>query len=337
MSINKLALLRYKTIDKCLQNRYRKWTLEDLIDAVSDALYEYEGMNSGISKRTIQLDIQNMRSDKLGYNAPIVVIDKKYYQYEEKDFTITKSKLSSNDLEILNDAIRMLSQFKGFNYFEDMSAIIGKLENKVQSQNKKPKQYIHFEKNELLTGLHWIDVLHEAIKEKKVLEIGYQSFKATKINTRQYHPYLLKEYRNRWFLMCRDGNKKDILILALDRIKSVDPAKISKFIAPEFEPYLYFDDCIGVTKSLNQQTNTIVLAFDKANAPYVITKPLHTSQKVLKEDHDEVIVTINVVMNFELEREILGFGKSVKVLAPRLLQKKIQENISLALRKYDPT
>ena len=49
MPANRNALIRYKTIDKCLQNRYRTWTLNDLIDACSDALYEYEGIDKGIS------------------------------------------------------------------------------------------------------------------------------------------------------------------------------------------------------------------------------------------------------------------------------------------------
>ncbi|MEG0187151.1 MAG: WYL domain-containing protein, partial [Algoriella sp.] len=75
MATNKIALIRYQTIDKCLQNQFRKWTLEDLIEKVSEALYEYEGITSGVSKRTIQGDIQVMRSEKLGYNAPIVVVD----------------------------------------------------------------------------------------------------------------------------------------------------------------------------------------------------------------------------------------------------------------------
>lgn len=67
MGKHKNALIRYQTIDKCLQNPYEKWTLKDLIEACSNALYEYEGRNINISKRTLQLDIQNMRSEKLGY------------------------------------------------------------------------------------------------------------------------------------------------------------------------------------------------------------------------------------------------------------------------------
>lgn len=65
MPVNKNALLRYKTIDNCLRNRARKWTLEDLIVACSDALYEYTGKDEYISRRTIQLDLQKMRSDEL--------------------------------------------------------------------------------------------------------------------------------------------------------------------------------------------------------------------------------------------------------------------------------
>ena len=82
---NKNALIRYRTIDKCLQNRQRRWTLNDLITACSEALYEYEGKEMKVSKRTVQLDIQMMRSDKLGYNAPIEVYERKYYRYEEED------------------------------------------------------------------------------------------------------------------------------------------------------------------------------------------------------------------------------------------------------------
>ncbi|MDR2840914.1 MAG: WYL domain-containing protein, partial [Paludibacter sp.] len=112
MPVNRNALIRYKTIDNCLQNRYRTWTLEDLIDACSDALYEYEGIDKGISRRTIQMDIQMMRSEKLGYNAPIVVYDHKYYKYDDRDYSITNTPLSEQDLRVMSEAVEVLRQFK---------------------------------------------------------------------------------------------------------------------------------------------------------------------------------------------------------------------------------
>ena len=148
MAANKNALIRYKTIDKCLQNRMRKWTLNDLIEACSDALYEYEGKDCNVSKRTIQLDIFNMRSDKFGYNAPIIVVDKKYYTYEDKNYSITNLPISAIDLEKLAESVTLLKQFKGFSHFENLNGVIQKLEDYVYSTQKSTNSVIEFEKNE---------------------------------------------------------------------------------------------------------------------------------------------------------------------------------------------
>ena len=109
MPANKNALIRYKTIDACLRNRYRRWTLDDLVDACSDALYEMEGITKGVSVRTIQMDIQIMRSDKLGYNAPIEVYDRIYYRYADPDYSITDMPLSIDDCRLIKRAIALLA------------------------------------------------------------------------------------------------------------------------------------------------------------------------------------------------------------------------------------
>ncbi|MEL6626561.1 MAG: hypothetical protein AAFQ92_13605, partial [Bacteroidota bacterium] len=134
MPTNRNALIRYKTIDKCLQNRYRKWTLEDLIEACSEALYEYEGIDKGVSRRTVQADIQMMRSDKLGYNAPIIVLDKKYYTYEDPHFSITNIPLSEQDLSKLHETIEFMRQFRGFSHFKELDGMVQKLEDHIYAR-----------------------------------------------------------------------------------------------------------------------------------------------------------------------------------------------------------
>lgn len=334
MPINKLALIRYKTIDNCLQNRFRKWTLEDLMEACSDALYEYEGITNGVSRRTVQLDIQNMRSEKLGYNAPIIVLDKKYYTYEEKGYSITNSPLTQQDLGTLNEVLEVLKQFKGFGYFQELNGMVTRLEDKLYKQQHKGKSYIDFEKNELLKGLKHIDPLHKAIINKKTIEIIYQSFKAKQAQTIVFYPYLLKEYRNRWFILGANRKGKATMILALDRIESFKELPGEKYHKSEFDVNNYFDDVIGVSKMPTQKPQMIVLHIVKEHAPYVLTKPIHPSQKVLKEDENGMIFSIEVIWNFELEREILGFGEQLKVLSPRRLSGKIQARMKHTLSKY---
>lgn len=335
MPINKLALIRYKTIDNCLQNRFRKWTLEDLMEAVSDTLYEYEGITKGISKRTIQLDLQNMRSEKLGYNAPIVVIDKKYYSYEDKNYSITNNPLSQQDLGTLSEVLGVLKQFKGFGYFQELTGMVTKLEDKLYKQQHKGKSYIDFEKNELLKGLEFIDPLHKAIINKTTLHMIYKSFKAASASEMTFYPYLLKEYRNRWFILGVHNKGSAVMNLALDRIVSIKELPTEKYLKnTKIDIETYFNDVIGVTKMPGQQAINVVFKMDKANAPYIITKPLHHSQKILKEESDGVLFRIDVIWNFELERELLGFGESLKVLAPKRLSGKLVGRLKRATSQY---
>ena len=131
MPANKNALIRYKTIDRCLRNRYRRWTIEDLVDACSDALYELEGIRKGISLRTVQADIQMMRSDKLGYNAPIEVYDLKYYRYADPDYSINEMPLTYDDFKLIKKAVELLSQVKDQSLMKKTGNILSLVEKRL--------------------------------------------------------------------------------------------------------------------------------------------------------------------------------------------------------------
>lgn len=336
MALNKNALIRYKTIDKCLQNGYRQWTLDNLIEACSDALYEYEDRSVNVSKRTVQLDIQMMRSDKLGYNAPIVVYDRKYYKYEDEDYSITDIPLNENDMNVLSETVEMLKQFKDFSLFSELGGIIQRLEDKVYTEKTHQSAIIHLDKNENLKGLDHLDVLYQAITKKMVLRITYQSFKALEASEIVFHPFILKEFNNRWFLVGRPGieAKKPIVNFALDRIIAIDYDTSIAYKNDNFNGDIYYKDVIGVTVS-NTRAERIQFWIDAKNAPYVITKPFHNSQRIIKKTDDGVIFNIFVQINFELERMILGFGDTIEVLKPERLRRRIQQKLKKAARLYN--
>lgn len=132
MPANKNALIRYKTIDNCLRNKYRRWTLEDLVEACSDALYDMEGITKGVCSRTVQMDIQIMRSDKLGYNAPIEVYDRIYYRYADPNYSITDMPLSLDDYKLIKEAIILLEDKNDKNN-EDTIKVLNKVQNRLKS------------------------------------------------------------------------------------------------------------------------------------------------------------------------------------------------------------
>lgn len=335
MPVNRNALIRYNTIDKCLQNRLRKWTLDDLVEACSNALYEFEGIDKGVSKRTVQMDIQMMRSEKLGYNAPIVVLDKKYYTYEDDNYSITNIPLTDQDLNKLTEVVDILRQFKGFTHFKELTSMIQKLEDKIHTSKTHEHSIIDLEKNENLRGLDFIDPIYQAILNKKCIEVEYQSFKNRNKNLMLFHPFLLKEHRNRWFVLGSNDKFNGNMLLALDRIQSLKTT--DKPLMDLDRDYIanFFNDVIGVTVSEGKAPQEVILKTTKENAPYIITKPLHHSQKVIGEDGDGVLLSLQVQHNFELERDILAFGDRIKVVAPPRLRAVIKKRIANSLDQYN--
>lgn len=331
MASNKNALIRYKTIDYCLRNNFKKWTLDDLIEACSDALYEYEGKDVNISKRTVQLDIQLMRSDKLGYNAPIEVYEKKFYRYSEPNYSITNIPVTDNDIKVMNEAIQLLHQFKDFSLFKEMNGVLQRLEDSIYSSQENKKSIIHLDKNEQLKGLEFIDPIYAAIQQKNVLKISYQSFSAHNPSDMISHPQLLKEFNNRWFLLCLNNNK--YYTLALDRMIRVSKVENLDYIDKQVDGDRYYKDVIGVTVS-NSRPQRVQFWIDKKNAPYVITKPIHSSQRIIERKDDGVIFNVFVQINYELERMILGFGDSIEVIKPDKLRNRILGKLHRAIKNY---
>lgn len=335
MPANRNALIRYKTLDKCLQNRFRKWTLDDLIDAVSDALYEFEGIDKGISKRTVQGDIQMMRSDKLGYNAPIIVLEKRYYTYEDKDYSITNIPLTDQDLGHLTEAVEFLKQFQGFSHFKQLGGMVQKLEDHIYSAKEKQKPVISFDSNPNLRGLEYLDQIYQAIIKKTVLKISYQSFKAKQPTDVEFHPYLLKEFNNRWFILGRKGGKNDIINYALDRIQAIELLPGKHYQENDsFDPDTFYQDVVGVTVMQGMRPEKIVFRVNKKNAQYVITKPIHHSQKLVSQEEDGATFELYIKINFELERIFLGYGNTLEIVSPVRLRRRIKSVFEEALGIY---
>lgn len=337
MPLNRSQLIRLTTIDRCLQNHYRRWTLEDLIEACSEAIYDCEGRTEGVSRRTVQADIQLMRSNKLGYEAPIIVVDKKYYMYADKNYSITNIPLSDADVNTLQQAMDILRHFQVFSQFSPVTDIIDRLGDHIAVTTKHDIPAIHLEKNERLKGLEHVSTLYQYIIIKKAIIINYQSFKSRQPRPFAISPYLLKEYRNRWFIICYDYWRNDICNYALDRIVSIEPCTDKDYQENIFfDPEHYFDNVIGVTKDLNSEAQKVKLRVDNDQAPYVITKPFHSTQEVIKKEADgSIIITINVVLNQELERVILGFGQHIEVLEPRILRHRIKKKLQVAFLQYE--
>ena len=338
MPINRATLIRISTIDRCLQNRYRRWTINDLIDACTDALAEFEGRANPVSRRTFQNDLALMRSDRLGYNAPIVVRDNQYYEYEDPDFTITHLPLNDEGLDALNSALDILRQLQCFPQLASSIETISKLNEQISRQTGASVPAMDMEHVDGYRGERFIGMIYDAVRKHRTITIEYQSFKASRPDTLTVYPYLLKEYRNRWFLVGERSTNRapHVNIFALDRIHSVKFDHEHPFRkCAGFDPEHFFDDTIGVTRQIGDKPRHVVIDIDSTQAPYIESKPFHRSQKVEQRfDDGSIRISLKVVINNELVRLILGYGGHAEVIAPPELRVKVAESVIKAADRY---
>ena len=334
MSIIKNALLRYQTLDRCFKNNGRSYLIEDLLEEVNQTLFDENPENSGIQVRQLREDIRFMRSE-LGYSAPIesrVISGKKHaYFYTEPTFSINNSPLNSTEAEQLKSVLTLLNRFQGnpgFEWLTEMSVIL----KDTFSLKSNSKKAISFEGNIDYTGYEFITPLFNAIVNNRVLKINYTPFGQDEIQL-TFHPYHLKQFNNRWFVFGLNANlNAPSWNLALDRITNI--VEIQDVYVEDFTDWDYFfSEIIGVSKPFDQNEEEIHLLFSKRQAPYIITKPIHETQKHY-ELEDGLLVKIKVIPNFELEQLILSFGERVKVLLPIYLKEKISDRIEISLSQY---
>lgn len=334
MSINKNAYLRYQVLDKCFSNKYRMFFIDDLLEEVNKALEEFNGYGSKVERRQLFDDIKFMESEA-GFSIPLERIrqgKKVYYRYSEPSFSIQNQKISDDEIETINSALMVLMRFRGIPQFEWVNEIFPKLQSAFQDE--KPKEVISFDQNEYLVGLDNLPTLYKSITNKSVLNVEYQSFKETASRQLIIHPYYLKQFNKRWFLFGLNGKDKLIYNLPLDRIKSISQSSEKYIENTTLDFKEYFEDIVGVSFTPNEKPVKIRLKINNEVTPYVLTKPLHGSQKKIESKEDATIIEIEVIPNIELRQLILSFGDGIEVISPIEIRNEFYQVAQKMFKKY---
>ncbi len=334
MPQTRLATLRYQALDRCFSDRIRYYYIEDLVRAVNKTLDQND--QTPVSRRTVYYDIRDMESNhdwNVVFEEPAYKDGRRYYRYADPNYSIWRNDLNEQQLEQLKSLMLLLQQFHGLPQFERIQEIIHQLEEKYGFTLQSPESVIAFDTNEEAEGVDFLSPLFEAIISKQPLHITYQPYGK---NDYEYivHPYFIKQYNNRWFLFgyTTDGVYENIVNMSFDRIKSIAPAAVP-FVENTFRDFGdFFDDFIGVTKT-DAELKTIVLQVAPTRLPYILSKPLHPSQR--NNRSSEGIIELEVIPNKELYQLLLSFGPDIEVLDPPEIRQKMAQYAKEMLEKYN--
>lgn len=331
MPVDKQVLLRYQVLNKCFRNRYREYTIDDLVDECNKALHRID--KPDVSKRTIQNDINMLEADYgIRLNERLRQGRKRLYRYVDTDYTLPLYRMNDAERNKIEDAIYVLRQFKGEPLYDWVRTILMQIEGGLFDGESSP--IVSFQSNLDLKGLEHFSKLLQAILTKRVLKLRYTPYGKNQI-TATVHPYHLKEYNDRWYLIAQAKGYESYAHYALDRIDDFEEVAV-----PYNEPGIkfdeYFDDVIGVTVP-EEEPEDVVLRISKPRFEYIRTKPLHLSQRIVEENDYFAVITINVKVNKELEALILSFGNDIEVLSPDDFRTRIAKKIQSMNQKYSQT
>lgn len=320
----KNALIRYRIIDKCLRNAYKPFpSKQDLREACEEALFgSIDGEH--ICDSTIEKDMFNM---KMEHDAPIKYSKRaKGYYYENPDFTINDVPLNEDDLNAIKFAANTLMQFRDVEMFRQFGSAIDKIVDRVSisetTKESEVNQFVQFETVVSVGGGEFLSPLLDAIRKSVAVYFEYENFASGSVKPRKVCPLLLKEYRNRWYLISHDLIKGRITTYALDRMRKLEISEEQVAKPSDFNPQNYFKYSTGISSG---DSAPEIVRFKASNlaAKYIETQPFHHSQKVLKRGVNKTTFELEIFISEEFIRDVLSFAGEIEITSPIGLRENI--------------
>ena len=339
MPTNKNALTRYKFLDEMLSDRHHFFDIHDLTKRINEKL-----ITSGlpeVTQRCIEKDINYLEFDPFFAEIERFRVNaRRCIRYADPSFSIFKKELSDEESNLILEVLNTIGQFDGLAHFEWLERF------KIGLALKERPKVISFSNNPYLQNSNLLGVLFDNTSNQVVVGLEYHTFSDKSKKNILFHPYLLKQYNNRWYIIGAADSDRKILNFALDRIDKVTPFPDVKFLPCEENLAERFEDIVGVTLYEDRPVEHIIFWASDFSKDYVITKPLHESQKHLKSNVLDIILkkypnlrngavfSIDCIPNYELIRELCSFGKELIVLEPTSLKDEIFKRISLMVEEY---
>jgi predicted DNA-binding transcriptional regulator YafY len=329
MPVVKQARLREKYIDQILRNRNRRYTVIQIKDELSRKL------GTEISKETVYKDLRHIREE---YEAVISTNRHNQVYYEDPEFTIEKTPLTEEDKNLLDMASTLFRVFKTSPIFSKFETTINKIltGSTISRAERNNMDCFQPAENKSVVGVDFIEPILKAILDREAIEIEYQKA-GQDAETKVISPYVLKQVDDHWYLIGFDNLKTSLTKnYSLDKIISVKPSKASYYVDKTFDASQFFRYSYGIYHNYKSTPQKIKLAFKEPYINTIINYPLTPYQThSLSKDGKTLTVNLELYESYEIISEILKYGASVKVLAPKSLAFKIKEIAEEVVKGYN--
>lgn len=204
--------------------------------------------------------------------------------------------------------------------------------NNLINESHKLKQRILFEK--IPSGQMYLTPIIEAMRDGLSLEITYQSFWKDTPNTFEIHPYCIKVFKQRWYVIGYSPYKEKILIYGLDRIKHIHISDNIFRLPNDFDGEAFFANCFGIVAGDDHDTEEVLIKVYSVQDRYISALPLHHSQKEVEKTSDYTIFSYRIKPSFDFQQELLSHGAELEVLSPQWFRDEMADIIAQQYAAY---
>jgi hypothetical protein len=191
--------------------------------------------------------------------------------------------------------------------------------------------FVEFENKAAIESIPNFKIVLNAIQQQLPITFNHNSFYHLKQSIYTLKPYFLKQYQNRWYVI--GETEKGYRTFGIDRITNIAIGTL-KFKPTTIEARDKFTDVIGLNY-VDHKLETIKLSFDISQKPYLLSLPLHRSQKEINPDNGKTFdIELRIHPNFEFRQLVLKYGSLVKVVEPKWLAEEIKEELRKGFERY---
>ena len=174
----------------------------------------------------------------------------------------------------------------------------------------------------------------EAMKSNNMLHITFKAFTMKEPKRFLVEPYCVKMSAQRWYMLARNTEHKNLRLYSLDRIEAVEISK-TRFVLPDdFNAKDYFAEFFGIVLDESVPLQTIILRADKYHQNYMRTLPLHPTQREIFACDDYADFELKLRPTYDFYMKLMSFGNMIKVLEPKNLQEEICKWLENTIEMY---
>ena len=181
----------------------------------------------------------------------------------------------------------------------------------------------------------WLTVIINAMRDGRALRMTYQSFRSSAPNTFETHPYCLKVFSQRWYILARTSGKEGLRIYSLDRVVDIEVLNTPLMQPEGFDASDFFSDYFGIIIGHNVNPSIVEIKATAEQSKYLQSLPLHHSQEVIEETPEHTVFRYRLVPTFDLKQEILSRGATLEVLSPEWFREEVICEIKQMIRNYE--